>query len=87
MRFRKIECRAVVRRRRDAGGLVKLREILMKKIIDYIKAVRAEWFKITWPPRDTVVRSVIMILIFSGLVALFLFAVDRILSAIVGWVF
>jgi len=59
----------------------------LKKIINYIKEVRAEWFKITWPGRDVVVRSTIMIFIFSGLVALFLFAVDSILSAILEWIF
>ena len=59
----------------------------MKKFIDYIKNVRLEWFKITWPSRDAVVRATIMIFIFASLVALFLFLVDSILNAIVGWIF
>ena len=59
----------------------------MKKLLDFIKSVRLEWFKITWTDRDVVVRSVILILIFSGLVALFLFAVDSVLNALVGWIF
>lgn len=59
----------------------------MKKLINYIKSVRLEWFKITWPNRDTVVRSVILIMVFSGLVALFLFAVDSVLNALVGWIY
>ena len=59
----------------------------MKKIFEYIKSVRSEWFKIVWPSRDTVVRSTIMILIFSGLAALFFFVVDSILNALVNWIF
>ena len=59
----------------------------MKKILDYIKSVRGEWFKIVWPSRDTVIRATIMILIFSGLAALFFFVVDSGLNALMGWIF
>ncbi len=59
----------------------------MKKIIEYIKSVRSEWFKIVWPTRDTVVRTTIMILIFSALAALFFFLIDSALTALVGWIF
>ncbi|MBP5794564.1 MAG: preprotein translocase subunit SecE [Alphaproteobacteria bacterium] len=59
----------------------------MKKVFEYIKSVRSEWFKIVWPSRDTVVRSTIMILIFSGLAALFFFVIDSILNALVNWIF
>ena len=59
----------------------------MKKILDYIKSVRSDWFKIVWPSRDTVIRATIMILIFSGLAALFFFVVDSLLNALVGWIF
>ena len=59
----------------------------MKKILDFFKSVRSEWFKIVVPSRDSVIRATIMILVFSGLAALFFFVVDSILNAIVGWVF
>ena len=59
----------------------------MKKILEYIKSVRSEWFKIVWPPRDSVIRATIMILVFSGLAALFFFITDSVLNAIVGWIF
>ena len=59
----------------------------MKKILDFFKSVRSEWFKIVWPSRDTVVRSTIMILVFSGLATLFFFIVDSVLNALVGWIF
>ena len=59
----------------------------MKKILEYIKSVRSEWFNIVWPSRDSVVRATIMILVFSGLAALFFFVVDTALNALVGWIF
>ena len=59
----------------------------MKKILEYIKSVRREWFKIVWPSRDTVVGATIRILVFSGLAVLFFFLVDSVLNAIVGWIF
>ena len=59
----------------------------MKKILDFFKSVRSEWFKIVWPSRDSVVRATIMILVFSAIAALFFFAVDSVLGAIVNWIF
>jgi len=59
----------------------------MKKVFDYIKSVRSEWFKIVWPNRETVVKTTVMIFVFSGLAALFFFVVDSILNALVGWIF
>lgn len=59
----------------------------MKKMLEFFKSVRSEWFKVVWPSRDSVVRATIMILIFSAAAALFFFVVDSILNAIVGWVF
>jgi len=59
----------------------------MKKMLEFIKSVRAEWFKIVWPSRDEVVHATIMILVFSALATLFLFLVDSALNAIVSWIF
>ena len=66
-----------------------LRELvrLMKKMLEFIRGVRAEWFKIVWPTRADVVRATIMIIVFSALAALFFFVVDSILNALVGWIF
>ncbi len=59
----------------------------MKKMLEFFKSVRSEWFKVVWPSRDGVVRATIMILVFSAAAALFFFVVDSVLNAIVGWVF
>lgn len=59
----------------------------MRKVFEFIKSVRSEWFKIVWPNRETVIHTTGMILLFSGLAALFFFVVDGILNALVGWIF
>ncbi len=59
----------------------------MKKILEFFKSVRREWFKIVWPSRDSVIHATIMILVFSGLATLFFFVVDSLLNALVGWIF
>ncbi|MCQ2571689.1 MAG: preprotein translocase subunit SecE [Alphaproteobacteria bacterium] len=59
----------------------------MRKIFEFIKSVRSEWFKIVWPNRETVIHTTGMILLFSGLAALFFFVVDGILNALVAWIF
>jgi len=59
----------------------------MKKVLEFIKSVRSEWFKIVWPTRENVIKTTIMILVFSALAALFFFVVDGILNALVGWIF
>ena len=59
----------------------------MRRVLDFLKSVRGEWFKVIWPSRDSVVRATIMILVFSAVAALFFFVVDSVLNAIVGWVF
>ena len=55
--------------------------------MEFIRGVRVEWFKITWPTRADVVRATIMIIVFSAIAALFFFVVDSILNALVGWIF
>lgn len=59
----------------------------MRKMLQFVKDVRLEWFKIVWPNRDVVVRSTILVFAFSGLFALFLFLVDSSMAALVAWIF
>ena len=59
----------------------------MKDAINFIKSVRSEWFKIVWPTRETVVHTTGMIILFSGLTALFFLVIDQILKALVDWIY
>jgi len=63
------------------------KKIRMKKTLQYIRDVRLEWFKIFWPTRDVVVRSMMLIIVFSALFAAFLFVVDGIMTTIVKLIF
>ncbi|MDR1071053.1 MAG: preprotein translocase subunit SecE [Rickettsiales bacterium] len=56
-------------------------------MLQFVKDVRLEWFKIVWPNREAVIRSTILVFIFSSVFALFLFLVDSVMAAIVGWIF
>ena len=50
---------------------------------EFIRQVRAEGSKVVWPTRKETVRTGIMVLIMTSILALFFFTVDAIFSAIV----
>ena len=50
---------------------------------EFIRQVRAETAKVVWPSRQETVRTMIMVLIMTSLLALFFFATDSLFSAIV----
>ena len=50
---------------------------------EFIRQVRAETAKVVWPTRAETVRTVVMVLIMTGMLALFFFATDSLFSAIV----
>ena len=50
---------------------------------EFIRQVRAEAAKVVWPTRAETVRTVIMVLIMTSLLALFFLATDSLFSAIV----
>jgi preprotein translocase subunit SecE len=50
---------------------------------EFIRQVRSEGSKVSWPGRKETVRTAIMVLIMTSILALFFFTVDSIFSAIV----
>lgn len=50
---------------------------------EFIRQVRAETAKVTWPSRAETIRTAIMVLIMTTLLALFFFGVDSVFAAIV----
>jgi preprotein translocase subunit SecE len=50
---------------------------------EFIRQVRAETAKVVWPTRQETVRTVIMVLIMTGLLGLFFFAIDALFATIV----
>jgi preprotein translocase subunit SecE len=50
---------------------------------EFIRQVRAEATKVVWPTRAETVRTTVMVLIMTALLALFFFATDSLFSTIV----
>lgn len=59
---------------------------MFKKAVFYLKDVRLEMSKVSWPSRDELIESTIIVMIVSGMIALFLFAVDSALNRIVQFI-
>lgn len=50
---------------------------------EFIRQVRSEGSRVTWPSRKETVTTAIMVLIMTTILAIFFFAVDSVFSAIV----
>lgn len=59
----------------------------MEKLKKFLKEVVAEMRKVTWPTKDELVGSTIVVIVVSLIVAIFIGIVDRILSFAVKMVF
>ncbi|MEA2030775.1 MAG: preprotein translocase subunit SecE [candidate division Zixibacteria bacterium] len=53
----------------------------MKKIKKFLKEVNAELRKVTWPTKDELVGSTIVVIVVSLTLSIFIGIVDRILGA------
>ncbi len=52
---------------------------------EFIRQVRSEASKVVWPTWSETVRTAIMVLIMTMVLAIFFFGVDSFFSAIVRW--
>lgn len=59
----------------------------MEKMKRFLKEVYAELNKVTWPTKDELIGSTIVVVVVSLVVALFIGIVDRILSFVVQSIF
>jgi len=57
------------------------------QVREFVKDVRLESAKISWPTREELRDSTVVVLITVILVAIFIGVVDRILTALVGLLF
>ena len=49
---------------------------IVTNIFTYLKEVRGELKMVVWPKKDTIIRLTLIVLIFSGIVALYLGLLD-----------
>ena len=50
---------------------------------EFIRQVRAETAKVVWPTRKETVTTTIMVMIMTGMLAIFFFGVDAVFNSIV----
>jgi len=53
--------------------------------IQFLQQVRQETAKVTWPSRNEVLISTIMVLVLVIAASLFFLLADQVISALVGW--
>jgi preprotein translocase subunit SecE len=66
--------------REAAGGRIERARL-------FLSEVRNELKRVTWPTRREVYATTIVVIIFSAVIGLYLFALDQALIAIVEWLF
>lgn len=59
----------------------------MEKAAKFLKEVNAELHKVTWPTKDELTGSTIVVIVVSIVVAVFIGIVDRILTFVVQAIF
>lgn len=57
---------------------------MIKKAVQFIKEVRVEFTKVSWPSREELTQSTIVVVVVSLIVAAFIGAVDLGLNKLVG---
>ena len=59
----------------------------MEKLTKFLKEVNAELRKVTWPTKDELIGSTIVVIVVSVILAVFIGIVDRILAYLVQTIF
>ncbi|SHG09762.1 preprotein translocase subunit SecE [Fodinibius roseus] len=59
----------------------------MDKIKEFLEDVRKEMKKVSWPDQDELVDYTIVVVIFTILLAAFIFAVDQVYSTILETIY
>ncbi|MCX7727756.1 MAG: preprotein translocase subunit SecE [Chitinispirillaceae bacterium] len=56
----------------------------MDKFIQYLKDVKNEMLKVTWPNRDEIIGATLLVIILSLVMAIFVYGCDKVLLLLVG---
>ncbi len=60
---------------------------MFKKISRFIQEVRQEMSKVSWPTRDELKGTTIVVIIMTVILSLFIFGVDKILQVILDVIY
>ena len=58
----------------------------MQKFIQYLKDVRSELGKVSWPTRNEVTSATVLVLVLSIALSLFVYICDMVLNRILGFI-
>ena len=56
----------------------------MQKILQYLKDVRAEMIKVSWPNRHELLGATVLVIVLSLLMSVFVYACDQVINRLVG---
>ncbi|MDP8205022.1 MAG: preprotein translocase subunit SecE [Candidatus Electryonea clarkiae] len=59
---------------------------MLRKSIAYVRSVRTEMGKVSWPTRETLFESTGITLMLALIMAIFIFAADQIISRIINFI-
>jgi len=59
----------------------------IKEIIEFLKDVKEELKKVTWPTREQVKKATVAVIIFTTLMSLYLWALDLIFQRLFNLIF
>ena len=54
------------------------------ELVTYLKGVRSEWGKVTWPERQQVVVETVFVVVIVFVFTLFIFGVDKLIDFILS---
>jgi len=56
----------------------------MQKFIQYLKDVRAEMIKVSWPTRNELFGATLLVIVLSLIMAVYVYTCDQVINRIVG---
>ena len=60
---------------------------VVQRVTDYVKEVRAETLKVSWPNRKEVRQATIVVLIACSILASLIFVIDQVFVRLLGLLF
>ncbi|MBU0998052.1 preprotein translocase subunit SecE [Patescibacteria group bacterium] len=57
-----------------------LKFVLVNKVINYLKEVKLELSKVTWPKKNQVIKLTLIVFVISGIVAIYVGGLDFIFT-------
>jgi len=60
---------------------------MFKKISKFLNEVRQEFSKVSWPSREELRGTTVVVVVITAILALFIFGIDKVLQMILNLIF